>query len=70
MDSRHEADSDKVDKLDTSTNPEVQDTDQYVTGLKLAIIVSSVALACFLMLVDTMVISTVSQTPSSQTSFL
>ncbi|KAK3329998.1 major facilitator superfamily domain-containing protein [Apodospora peruviana] len=31
---------------------------EYVTGFKLAIIVASVALACFLMLVDTMVIST------------
>ncbi|KAK4172408.1 major facilitator superfamily domain-containing protein [Triangularia setosa] len=31
---------------------------QYVTGFKLGIIVASVALGCFLMLVDTMVIST------------
>ncbi|EFY97823.2 efflux pump [Metarhizium robertsii ARSEF 23] len=30
----------------------------YVTGLKLALIVGSVALACFLMLLDTMIIST------------
>ena len=36
------------------------DTGEYVTGIKLAIIVASVALACFLMLLDTMVISTVS----------
>jgi hypothetical protein len=34
---------------------------QYVTGLKLVMIVASVAMACFLMLVDTMVISTVSR---------
>lgn len=32
----------------------------YVTGFKLALVVGSVALACFLMLLDTMVISTVS----------
>ncbi|KAH6845699.1 major facilitator superfamily domain-containing protein [Chaetomium sp. MPI-CAGE-AT-0009] len=31
---------------------------EYVTGFKLAIIVASVALACFLMLLDTMIIST------------
>jgi hypothetical protein len=36
------------------------DTNEYVTGFKLAIVVASVALACFLMLVDTMVISTAS----------
>lgn len=33
---------------------------QYVTGYKLAAVVFCVALACFLMLVDTMVVSTVS----------
>ncbi|KAI1800663.1 efflux pump [Daldinia bambusicola] len=31
---------------------------QYVTGIKLALIVASVTLACFLMLLDTMVVST------------
>jgi hypothetical protein len=31
---------------------------EYVTGVKLVLVVASVALACFLMLVDTMVIST------------
>lgn len=36
------------------------DEQEYVTGFKLAIIVASVALACFLMLLDTMIISTVS----------
>jgi hypothetical protein len=35
------------------------DEPEYVTGFKLAIIVASVALACFLMLLDTMIISTV-----------
>ena len=33
---------------------------EYVTGVKLVLVVASVALGCFLMLVDTMVISTVS----------
>lgn len=33
---------------------------QYVTGIKLVLVVASVALGCFLMIVDTMVISTVS----------
>ncbi|RYP32943.1 hypothetical protein DL767_004959 [Monosporascus sp. MG133] len=33
-------------------------SDSYVTGIKLGIVVASVAMACFLMLVDTMVIST------------
>lgn len=38
---------------------------QYVTGIKLALVVASVALGCFLMLVDTMVISTVSTSVST-----
>ena len=33
---------------------------EYITGVKLVLVVASVALSCFLMLVDTMVISTVS----------
>ncbi|KAI0148070.1 efflux pump [Hypoxylon sp. NC0597] len=33
-------------------------SNQYVTGIKLVLIVASVALACFLMLLDTMVVST------------
>lgn len=33
-----------------------------VTGLKLAVVIASAALACFLMLIDTMVISTVGYT--------
>lgn len=36
-----------------------EDPPQYVTGFKLGVIVASVALGCFLLLVDTMVISTV-----------
>lgn len=39
----------------------------YVTGFKLGIVVSSICLSCFLMLLDTMVISTV-RCPSSQLS--
>lgn len=35
------------------------DEPEYVTGFKLTLIVASVALGCFLMLIDTMVISTV-----------
>lgn len=48
-------------KLDDTTPDEDDDAaaSEYVTGFKLAIIVASVALACFLMLLDTMVISTV-----------
>lgn len=42
----------------------------YVTGLKLALIVGSVALACFLMLLDTMIISTVSSSNSGAPSRL
>lgn len=33
---------------------------EYVTGFKLALVIGSLALACFLMLLDTMIISTVS----------
>jgi hypothetical protein len=40
---------------------ESHDTNEYVTGYKLSLIVGSVALACFLMLLDTMVISTASR---------
>ena len=41
-------------RLEKSQN----DTNDYVAGSKLVIIVAAVALACFLMLIDTMVIST------------
>lgn len=37
---------------------------QAVNGLKLAVVIASVALACFLMLIDSMVISTVGYTLS------
>lgn len=36
---------------------------QYLTGLKLVMVVSCMCLACFLMLIDTMVVSTVSKQP-------
>jgi hypothetical protein len=39
------------DKADAGT--------EYVTGFKLAVVVASVSLSCFLMLLDTMVVSTV-----------
>ncbi|EZF71166.1 hypothetical protein H105_06573 [Trichophyton soudanense CBS 452.61] len=47
-------DAQKPGKIDTSPVSSVE----YVTGFKLFLIVSSVALACFLMLLDTMVIGT------------
>lgn len=49
-------------KASQNVNPEKQQDDggEYVTGYKLAIIVASIALSCFLMLLDTMIISTVS----------
>jgi hypothetical protein len=46
---------------ETETAPgEDQDAREYVEGFKLAIVIASVALSCFLMLLDTMIISTVS----------
>ncbi|KAI2602756.1 major facilitator superfamily domain-containing protein [Hypoxylon sp. NC1633] len=45
-------------KANESVKLDTKEESQYVTGIKLGIIVASVALACFLMLVDTMVIST------------
>lgn len=51
-------------KINTRSN----DSTEYVTGFKLALVVASVALACFLMLLDTMVISTVSRSPRLLTS--
>ncbi|KAK4224401.1 major facilitator superfamily domain-containing protein [Podospora fimiseda] len=38
--------------------PEWDETSQYLTGVKLVMVVSCMCLACFLMLVDTMVVST------------
>lgn len=35
---------------------------EYVSGWKLVIVIASIALSCFLMLLDTMIISTVSET--------
>lgn len=50
--------------INTSQTENQQDsTDEYVTGFKLVVIVASVAMACFLMLVDTMVIGTVRCVP-------
>ncbi|KAI2464678.1 efflux pump [Annulohypoxylon bovei var. microspora] len=40
------------------TSPECASEPEYVTGIKLVLVVAAAALACFLMLVDTMVIST------------
>ncbi|KUJ18477.1 MFS general substrate transporter [Mollisia scopiformis] len=45
-------------KNDYELKTSVTDVNEYVTGFKLVIIVASVAMACFLMLVDTMVINT------------
>lgn len=60
--------SDSPQKHPSSNNADVADMKdshdgfepQYLTGIKLVLIVASVALACFLMLVDTIIISTVS----------
>lgn len=49
-------DAKRVEKIDVKPD----DAAEYVIGFKLALIVGSVALACFLMLLDTMVIGTVS----------
>lgn len=48
-------DDKEMGKVGINTNSDTE----YVTGFKLVLIVGSVALACFLMLLDTMVISTV-----------
>ncbi|RYP40399.1 hypothetical protein DL767_001754 [Monosporascus sp. MG133] len=44
--------------LKTEAEQEQETESEYVTGYKLAVVVASVALSCFLMLLDTMVIST------------
>ncbi|XXH01448.1 hypothetical protein Hte_007808 [Hypoxylon texense] len=46
------------DKEAAKVDIKTDGTDEYVTGIRLALIVGSVALACFLMLLDTMVVST------------
>jgi hypothetical protein len=43
--------------IESEQNVEVE----YITGYKLAVVVACVALSCFLMLLDTMIISTVSR---------
>lgn len=48
-------------KEDGDVDIKSHDENEYVTGFKLALIVGSCALACFLMLLDTMVISTVNR---------
>jgi hypothetical protein len=55
---RHDGES-QIGKDAESAKPDA-DTIEYVTGVKLGIVCASVALACFLMLVDTTVVSTVS----------
>lgn len=52
----------KDDKIKPQMNDSFDERSQYVTGAKLAVVVGSMCLACFLMLIDTMVISTVSHT--------
>lgn len=46
-------------------NTPLDEKSQYLTGLKLVMVVSCMCLACFLMLIDTMVVSTVSKQPPS-----
>ena len=45
-----------TEPVDTLPNATISES---VTGWKLVVVVASVALACFLMLIDTMIISTV-----------
>lgn len=52
------SDTFQTEKSQPELTIQQDDTDEHVTGLKLAVIVASVAMACFLMLVDTMVIGT------------
>ncbi|KAF4633295.1 hypothetical protein G7Y89_g4835 [Cudoniella acicularis] len=55
---QRETDSDASHMGKPEPETQLSDVNEYVTGFKLAIVVASVAMACFLMLVDTMVIST------------
>jgi hypothetical protein len=48
-----------IEQKSVVTAAENHDNGGYVTGVRLVIIVSSITLACFLMLLDTMVVSTV-----------
>ncbi|KAF4620122.1 hypothetical protein G7Y89_g14700 [Cudoniella acicularis] len=52
---RRETDSDTP--LESKTRPDGTH-DEYVTSIKLAIVVASVSMACFLVLLDTMIIGT------------
>lgn len=54
----HELNSTAAQHIITEEKPQV--ATQYVTGVKLGLIVVMMGLACFLVLLDTMVISTVS----------
>lgn len=49
-----------VVRSENGDNNQEEDTIDYVSGWKLAIVIASIALSCFLMLLDTMIISTVS----------
>ncbi|KAF7534479.1 hypothetical protein G7054_g6169 [Neopestalotiopsis clavispora] len=42
----------------TNTEPKADENTEYITGIKLLIVMSSVALTCFVMLLDTSIIST------------
>lgn len=53
-------------ELGTEPDSSMDDGTQYVTGFKLGTIVASMAMACFLVLLDTMVIGTVSHPRTSQ----
>ncbi|KAI9691905.1 MAG: hypothetical protein M1822_007978 [Bathelium mastoideum] len=56
-DASHNSNGEKANNVITTDSSEDFEL-QYVTGVKLVLIVAGVALGCFLMLVDTMVIST------------
>ncbi|KAK7709063.1 hypothetical protein SLS64_006547 [Diaporthe eres] len=60
------SDDKETGKIEVNANSDAE----YVTGFKLALVVGSVALACFLMLLDTMVISTVTLPKSNSPSSL
>lgn len=60
----HQQESDldalQMTKLEPESDTPLDDTPIYVTGFKLALVVACLAMACFLVLMDTMIISTVS----------
>lgn len=51
-------------EVDETAEAPWDETSQYVTGVKLAMVVACMCLSCFLMLIDTMVVSTVSSLSS------